>query len=234
MKIREYAYLVLTLDAPWESGPLSISGSFVLVRHYIQQGETKESGLHFYTLYMHLAPWSAYDAKDGKKQWKVNDSLSAYSPEWLLSAGADSKSVTDSYRVATMPKGALVEWDDTDTSLRTTSRGRSYGLVTFKGLSAEDTKSKTSLQAGQQYWLLVDKKNVVPADGEATRPAWWTQLLPPFTETMQFDSVTCPAPYAIKAGDAVGLSRPRKRAVMKPVIRCISNALAWMIIWKPS
>ena len=192
------------VDAPWETGPMKLSGSFVLVRHYIQPGEKKESGLHFYTLYMHLAPWSAYDAKDGNKQWKVNDSLSAYSPEWLLSAGADSKSVNDAYRVGTMPKGALVEWDDTDSNLHTTSRGRSYGLVTFKGLSAEDTKSKTSLKAGQQYWLLVDKKNVVPADGEATRPAWWTQLLPPFTETMKFDSVTCPTPYAIKAGDAVG------------------------------
>ncbi|MBM1021652.1 MULTISPECIES: hypothetical protein [unclassified Enterobacter] len=192
------------VDAPWETGPMKLSGSFVLVKHYVQPGEKKESGLHFYTLYMHLAPWSAYSASDGKKQWTVNDSLSAYKPEWLLSAGADSKSVNDSYRVATMPKGSRVEWDDADTSLRTTSAGRSYGLVTFLGLSPEDTKSKTKLQPGQQYWILVDKKNVIPVKGEATRPAWWTQLLPPFTQTMLFDSVACPTPYAIKAGDAVG------------------------------
>ena len=28
---------------------------FVLVKHYIQPGETKSSGLHFYTLYMHCS-----------------------------------------------------------------------------------------------------------------------------------------------------------------------------------
>ncbi|VDR26604.1 Phage-related lysozyme (muraminidase) [Raoultella terrigena] len=103
-----------------------------------------------------------------------------------------------------MLQGAKVEWDDTDTSLRMTSRGRNYGLVTFLGGAQEGKKSKTSLQPGQQYWILVDKKNVIPAKGNATRPAWWRQLLPPFTQTMQFDSVICPTPYAIKAGDAVG------------------------------
>ena len=44
------------LTLGWESGPLSFSGSLVLVKHFIQLGEKESSGLHFYTLYMHLAP----------------------------------------------------------------------------------------------------------------------------------------------------------------------------------
>lgn len=49
------------LTTDWEDGTkLHFSGSFLLVKHYIQPGKTIKSGLTFYTLYMHLAPWSAY------------------------------------------------------------------------------------------------------------------------------------------------------------------------------
>lgn len=34
------------LTLGWESGPLSFSGSFVLVKHYIQPGEKETRGLH--------------------------------------------------------------------------------------------------------------------------------------------------------------------------------------------
>ncbi|HAV1831586.1 TPA: hypothetical protein JG914_004422 [Enterobacter hormaechei subsp. steigerwaltii] len=195
------------LDVPWETGPLSLSGSFVLVRHYIQPGEKQESGLHFYTLYMHLAPYSAYDASMKETQWVVNDSLSAYRPEWVMSASTDNKEVSDSYRVATIPKGALVEWDAEDTSLRTTGHnGRRYGLVTFKGLSVEaKNKGKhTTLQEGQQYWILSDKNNLISTSGAAACPSWWVHLQPPFAEPMQFDTVVCPTPYTISAGDSIG------------------------------
>ncbi|HIE0515776.1 TPA: hypothetical protein ACXJLR_003039, partial [Providencia stuartii] len=40
----------------WGGMTLQLSGSFVLVRHEVQLGETQSSGLRFYTLYMHLAP----------------------------------------------------------------------------------------------------------------------------------------------------------------------------------
>ncbi|MND91912.1 hypothetical protein D3C80_840530 [compost metagenome] len=195
------------LTVPWETGPLNLSGSFVLVRHFIQPGEKKENGLHFYTLYMHLAPYSAYGAGEKETQWIVNDNLTAYRPEWLLSASTDNKSVSDSYRVATIPKGAHVEWDVSDSSLHTIgSNGRRYGLVTFKSLSdkAKGKGTKTSLEEGQQYWILTDKNNLVPADGAAACPSWWTHLLPPFAEPMQFDTVVCPTPYLISAGDSIG------------------------------
>ncbi|HEY2452095.1 MAG TPA: hypothetical protein VGI71_05675 [Scandinavium sp.] len=195
------------LDVPWETGPLSVSGSFVLVRHYIQPGEKKESGLHFYTLYMHLAPYSAYASSESETQWIVNDNLSAYRPEWVMSASTDNKGVSDSYRVGTIPKGAHIEWDATDSNLHTIGHnGRRYGLVTFKGLSdkAKAKGKKTSLEEGQQYWILTDKNNLVPSSGTASCPSWWTHLMPPYAELMQFDTVVCPTPYPISAGDCVG------------------------------
>lgn len=195
------------LTVPWETGPLNVSGSFVLVRHYIQPGEKNESGLHFYTLYMHLAPYSSYAPSEGETQWTVNDNLSAYRPEWVMSASTDNKEISNSYRVATIPKGAHVEWDATDSNLHTTGHnGRRYGLVTFKGLSdkAKAKGTKTSLQEGQQYWMLTDRDNLVPSSGAAVLPSWWSHLLPPYAEPMQFDKVVCPAPYPVSAGDSVG------------------------------
>lgn len=156
---------------------------------------------------MHLAPYSAYGAGEKETQWVVNDNLTAYRPEWLLSASTDNKTVSDSYRAATIPKGAHVEWDASDSSLHTIgSNGRRYGLVTFKGLSdkAKGKGTKTSLEEGQQYWILTDKNNLVPAGGAAACPSWWTHLLPPFAEPMQFDTVVCPTPYPINASDSVG------------------------------
>lgn len=51
----------------WKGSNLYFSGSFLLVHHHIQPGKTADSGLHFYTLYMHLAPWSAYEATANNK-----------------------------------------------------------------------------------------------------------------------------------------------------------------------
>ncbi|MEJ2997934.1 hypothetical protein WDJ83_24820, partial [Escherichia coli] len=76
------------------------SGSFVLIRHRIQPGETAESGLTFYTLYMHLAPWLAYTEQD-TTAFKVADGqhLNAY-------ADASRQSVA-----AELPPGTRVIWD---------------------------------------------------------------------------------------------------------------------------
>lgn len=195
------------LQIPWESGPLHCSGSFVLVRHYIQPGETEKSGLHFYTLYMHLAPYSAYEAQQEDNLWCVQERLAAYEPEWVMVAGSENKTVRDTYRKGTMPKGAIIEWDPADTNLHATAYNlRGYGLVTFKGLLAESQKKgeKTSLTPGQRYWMLVDRNNIAPATSGDKRPSWWKALLPPAREVMQFDQVVCPTPYAIGAGDSVG------------------------------
>ncbi|EPN2806691.1 hypothetical protein ACTWOG_004430 [Serratia marcescens] len=192
------------LTVPWETGPLSVSGSFVLVRHYIQPGEKKENGLHFYTLYMHLAPYSAYASSENETHWVVNDKLPVFRPEWTPDASAENR---NKYRVAIIPKGSLIEWDATKTSCSATGpKARRYGLVTFKGLSdkAKAKGTKTSLVEGQQYWILTDRDNLVPSSGAATRPSWWSHLLPPYAEPMQFDTVVCPTPYPISAGESIG------------------------------
>lgn len=87
------------LTVPWETGPLSVSGSFVLVRHYIQPGEKKENGLHFYTLYMHLAPYSAYASSENETHWIVNDKLPVFRREWTPDASAENR---NTWRVATI------------------------------------------------------------------------------------------------------------------------------------
>ncbi|WP_281083853.1 N-acetylglucosaminidase [Klebsiella quasivariicola] len=195
------------LTIAWESGPLSFSGSFVLVKHFIQPGEKESSGLHFYTLYMHLAPYSAYSVNQAETKWTVQDTLSAYDPEWVMTASTNNKSISESYRKGTIPKGSIVEWDKTDSSLHTVAfNKREYGLVTFVSLSEQALKKgkKTSLKPGQQYWMLVDKNNLSPGTDGVVQPSWWQKLMPPAKEAMKFDQVVCPTPYAISAGDPVG------------------------------
>ncbi|EKQ4521956.1 hypothetical protein P5L48_001045 [Escherichia coli] len=195
------------LTLAWESGPLSFSGSFVLVKHFIQPGEKESSGLHFYTLYMHLAPYSAYSVNPAETKWTVQDTLTAYDPEWVMTASTNNKSTSESYRKGTIPKGSIVEWDKTDSGLHTVAfNKREYGLVTFVSLSEQALKKgkKTSLKPGQQYWMLVDKNNLSPGTDGVVQPSWWQKLMPPAKEAMKFDQVVCPTPFAISAGDPVG------------------------------
>ncbi|EOD0154323.1 hypothetical protein ACI8OI_004360 [Salmonella enterica] len=182
----------LTLE--WESGPLSFSGSFVLVKHYIQPGEKESSGLHFYTLYMHLAPYSAYESAKNV-HWITQDALSGYSEaDWLMMelSRSDQKPAS----AGTVKKGTPVTWEPSDTSLTSTNSGRTYGLAT---LNADSGK----LKSGQRVWMLVDNNNIKAAPGSC--PCWWNHLLPPAKEAMVFDkTVSLSTPFAIKAGDPVG------------------------------
>ena len=178
------------LSMPWYWGDLHYSGSFVLIRHRIQPGETVESGLTFYTLYMHLAPWQAYTEQD-TTAFKVADGqhLNAY-------ADASRQSVA-----AELLPGTRVIWDKAvSADTMTGSNGRQYAHVTL----AEPVTGRMSLKAGDRVWTVCDKGNLVPARDSVTRPAWWLPFLPPSRETVQFDTVVCPTPYPIKAGDPVG------------------------------
>lgn len=178
------------LSVPWYWGDLRYSGSFVLVRHRVQPGKTAESGLTFYTLYMHLAPWLAYPEQDSTA-FKVADGqhLNAYvdaSRQWV---------------VAELPSGTRVTWNKAvSTDTMTGSNGRQYAHVTLE----EPVTGSMNLNAGDRVWTVCDRGNLVPARDSATRPAWWSPFLPPSRETVQFDTVVCPTPYPIKAGDPVG------------------------------
>lgn len=178
------------LSVPWYWGDLHYSGSFVLVRHRVQPGKTPESGLTFYTLYMHLAPWLAYPEQDSTA-FKVADGqhLNAYvdaSRQWVA---------------AELPSGTRVTWDKAvGADTMTGANGRQYAHVTL----GEPVAGSMSLNAGDRVWTVCDKGNLVPARDSVTRPAWWSPFLPPSRETVLFDTVVCPTPYPIKAGDPVG------------------------------
>lgn len=178
------------LSVPWYWGDLRYSGSFVLVRHRVQPGETAESGLTFYTLYMHLAPWLAYPEQD--------------STAFRVADGQHLKAYVDESRqwvAAELPSGTRVTWDKAvSADTMTGSNGRQYAYVTL----AEPVTGRMSLNAGDRVWTVCDRGNLVPARDSATRPAWWSPFLPPSRETVQFDTVVCPTPYPIKAGDPVG------------------------------
>lgn len=178
------------LSFPWETGDLFYSGSFVLVRHRIQPGKTAESGLTFYTLYMHLAPWLAYPEQEATA-FKVADEqhLKAYvddSLQWVA---------------AKLPAGTRVRWDKAvKADTMTGPNGRQYAHVTLE----EPVAGSMNLNTGDRVWTVCDKGNLVQASHRVTLPAWWSALLPPSREAMQFDTVVCPTPYPIKAGDPVG------------------------------
>ncbi|WHZ42578.1 hypothetical protein QNM34_10065 [Rahnella bonaserana] len=155
------------LEAPWTSGSLSYSGSFVLIRHYLQPGDDKKSSLTFYTLYMHLAPWSAYQAGKGEKIWKVNErkGLSAY------------EDADRTLRKGTLPNGTKVRWDEMDEGFKTqTNKGRIYGNVTL----AEDVivkargniPEKKQFSQGDQVWILADRANL-----KTTEPRYSSSLV---------------------------------------------------------
>ncbi|WP_261640624.1 hypothetical protein [Erwinia mallotivora] len=178
------------LSVPWYGGDLCYSGSFVLIRHRIQPGKTTEGALTFYTLYMHLAPWLAYPEQDSTA-FKVADSrhLNAYvdmSRQWMATV---------------LPSGTRVIWDKADSAgMMTGSNGRQYAYVTL----AEPVSGRMSLKTGDRVWTLCDSGNLLPARDSATRPAWWSPFLPPSREAVQFDTVVCPTPCPINAGDPVG------------------------------
>ncbi|WP_157825426.1 N-acetylglucosaminidase [Rahnella sp. AA] len=187
------------LHAPWPSGELSYSGSFVLIRHYLQPGEDKKSSLTFYTLYMHLAPWSAYQGKKGETSWKINEKngLSAY------------EDADRTVRKGTLPKGTKVRWDENDEGYKTqTDKGRIYGNVTLDQdvivKAHGQTPEKKLFSKGELVWVLADRDNLKTTESVVIPPAWWAHFLPPSKETLEYDKVVCPNPLRINAKDPVG------------------------------
>lgn len=176
------------LTLPWESGDLFYSSSFVLVRHHIQPGQTAASSLTFYTLYMHLAPWSAYPEESTAYKVADGQHLKAYVDDTLQ------------WTATTLKPGTRVNWNKSDPAAQMTARGRRYAHVSL----VEGITDKMNLNAGDLLWVVCDNGNLLPDHNGPERPAWWSNLLPPAKETMQFDTVVCPTPYPIRSGDAIG------------------------------
>ncbi|EJE6943368.1 hypothetical protein M5H86_004295, partial [Salmonella enterica] len=71
----------------WRGEKLLLSNSFVLVKHYIQPGDTVESGLTFFTLYMNMAPYLAYKQQGNQLDRKVAGVQRYYTSVEDLQAG---------------------------------------------------------------------------------------------------------------------------------------------------
>ncbi|EOW6619290.1 hypothetical protein ACVS9W_003895 [Cronobacter dublinensis] len=178
------------IPVSWITGPLSISGSFVLVRHYIQPGKTEKSGLHFYTLYMHLAPYSAYPQDSYLMKVADGQHLNAYIDASLL------------WCVRSLPGGTRVSWDKTDAAASQKGKnGRQYARVTL----ADGLEGTPALSAGDKVWVVCDRGNLVPENDGPVRPAWWAPLMSSEKDKIQFDRVVSVSePFAISAGAPVG------------------------------
>lgn len=178
-------------EARWWGNPVPHACSFVLIRHYVQPGETTQSGLTFYTLYMNLAPWRAY-TNDNAHNWTVNW------PSGLKSFADKSRA----WQTGTLPRGTKITWDNTDPALKSDEGGTVMGLVT---LQQNVHTADMDLQSGDKVWISVrDAANLKPEFSGAKRPVWWETLLPPHQHTLELDKVVCPDPVPVKAGDAIG------------------------------
>lgn len=177
--------------ARWWGKPVPHACSFVLIRHYVQPGETEQSGLTFYTLYMNLAPWNAYSQGD-TEHWSINvrSGLNAFADEHRA------------FHLGALPKGTKIWWNSADPALRRAHGETVMGLVT---LQQNVQEPGIDLYAGDNVWVSVrDAGNFKPEYGGPVRPAWWAPLLPPNRHTLLLDSVVCPNPISIKAGEAIG------------------------------
>lgn len=203
---------------PWKSFILQLSASFVLVRHVLQLGDTERSRLQFYTLYMHLAPYNAYQKEEITPVWKLQNTLNTYPAIW--------REQPKTPRSHALTKGSLVEWspEKSETKLTITKKNQSreYGLVTVQSNEGNS----------QQVWILVDNNNLVRHDENDITPSWWKGFRSaPAQDVMEFDKVvSLSTPIAIKAGDSIGhmgfYQAPKEQGIdsrYQVHIECFSN-----------
>ncbi|MCM7676550.1 hypothetical protein M8S51_20095 [Enterobacter chengduensis] len=143
----------------WRGDKVFFSTSFVLVEHNIQPGEQASSGLKFHTLYMNLAPVSAYGQGDvylretakGQKYYSSQDDVNTATASGTLPAGTEVK------------LGAQV--------MTSSHHHRQFCEVTV-------VKDTGSLHAGDKIWTVSDRGWLKPQGGQAKEPSWWSNCSP--------------------------------------------------------
>lgn len=151
----------------WRGEKLLLSNSFVLVKHYIQPGDTTESGLTFFTLYMNLAPYEAYKQQGNALDRKTGGVLLYYSSADDIKAERVSGKLDKDTPVTL--SGNIVT--------RTRDR-RQFTEVTF----TRETKNVagTMLAAGTKVWTVSDRGNLKATDFVSV-PSWWAKCSPAYT-----------------------------------------------------
>lgn len=161
---------------PWRDESLHFSTSFVLVKHYVQPGDTDASGLTFYTLYMNLAPFSAYAQQGGDLNRKTAGSQRYYTRMDDVLVGQAA--------------GTLVK--DTPLTLSDSIVTRSSDRRQFTEVTiAEETKNAagTTLNAGTKVWTVSDQGSL-KAESSVLVPSWWAKCTPAY-DTQPTGRVNC-------------------------------------------
>ena len=151
----------------WRGEKLFLSTSFVLVKHYIQPGDTEESGLTFFTLYMNLAPYAAY-----QQQGSLSDRKVAGVQRYYTSA----ENVQAEHEAGKLDKDTLVTLSD---AIVTRSRDRrQFTEVTI--VSETKNAAGDTLVAGTKVWTVSDRGSL-KALASAPVPSWWAKCTPAYT-----------------------------------------------------
>ncbi|RZN36899.1 hypothetical protein FEK48_24415 [Escherichia sp. E2593] len=151
----------------WRGEKLFISTSFVLVKHYIQPADNAESGLTFFTLYMNLAPYAAYEQQGSQADRKVAGVQRYYtSAEDVQTCRAAGKLNKDT--VVTL----------SDAIVTRTSDLRQFTEVTI----IRETKNAAgdTLAARTKVWTVSDR-GALKAVKSALVPSWWAKCTPAYT-----------------------------------------------------
>lgn len=152
----------------WNNGQLHMSNSFVLVKHYIQPGETAASGLTFYTLYMNLAPFSAYAQSSGELTRKVVKAQNYY-------ISAENVTAASPVAAGMLKAGTTVTLSD-----KIISRASDKRQFTEVTLVAETTNAaNTTLAAGTKIWTVSDRGSLASA-ATVPQPPWWVKCAPAY------------------------------------------------------
>ncbi len=145
----------------WRGDKLYFSTSFVLVKHYIQPGENPSGGLTFHTLYMNLAPMSAYGQTDASLRETAKGQL-YYSSQDEVNTGKAAGTLIAGTRVKL--SGQVM------TSARHHRQFCEVAVVNDTG----------SLKAGDKVWTVSDRGWLKPLSVRAEMPFWWAKCSPTY------------------------------------------------------
>lgn len=151
----------------WRGEKLFLSTSFVLVKHYIQPGDTEESGLTFFTLYMNLAPYAAYKQQGSLADRKVAGVQRYYSSAEDLQTGRAA---------GKLGKDTVVTLSDTIVTRSSDQRQSTEVTITRE---TKNTAGET-LAAGTRIWTVSDQ-GYLKATESVPVPSWWAKCSPAYT-----------------------------------------------------
>lgn len=145
----------------WRGDKVYFSTSFVLVKHDIQPGETSSGGLVFYTLYMNLAPVSAYGQTDASLRKTAKEQSYYSSPEEVNTGKAKG----------TLAAGTQVKLSGV--VMTSSHHHRQFCKVTL-------VNEAGPLKAGDTVWTVSDRGWLKPVSDQVKTPSWWAKCTPPY------------------------------------------------------